>query len=171
MPAAPSELESLRYIEEQLKGYGFATELILHDAYISLPGKAQVVHGGRTLPCITHSFSRPSPAGGLTAPAVSCRSRRRRRISPASDVRGKIVVVDGIANPGRLAPRHARRGGRASFMSARTSMCTRCASRPVWGSPTHETIADLPRTVVVTVAHASRATRSATALQRARPSA
>ena len=33
------EAESLRYVQEQLDGLGFQTELIHHPAYISLPGR------------------------------------------------------------------------------------------------------------------------------------
>ena len=32
------ELESFRYLKAVLDGYGYVTSLILHDAYISLPG-------------------------------------------------------------------------------------------------------------------------------------
>ena len=36
------ELESFRYLKATLDGYGYRTELILHDAFISLPGRARV---------------------------------------------------------------------------------------------------------------------------------
>ena len=36
------ELESFRYLEATLAGYGYRTRLIHHDAYISLPGPARV---------------------------------------------------------------------------------------------------------------------------------
>ena len=45
------------------------------------------------------------------------------------DVRGCIVLVDGIATPPVRAARVAGRGHRDSCTSARTSICTRCASR------------------------------------------
>src|SRR3954453_21803323 len=61
------EAESLRYVQEQLDGLGFRTELIRHPAYISLPGPASVVIGNQEVRAITQSFSRPSPAGGLSA--------------------------------------------------------------------------------------------------------
>ena len=34
------EMESFRYLKAMLDGYGYQTELILHDAYISLPGRS-----------------------------------------------------------------------------------------------------------------------------------
>ena len=53
-----------------MKAYGFATTLILHDAYISLPGAASVRVGDETFTCITHSFSRSSPPAGVSAKLV-----------------------------------------------------------------------------------------------------
>ena len=58
------ELASFRYIKSRLDKYGFKTTLISHDAYISLPGAAALSVGNEQITCITHSFSRPSPAGG-----------------------------------------------------------------------------------------------------------
>ena len=72
---SPGELDSLRYVEEQLKGYGYATQLILHDAYISLPGKARVDVDNQALASITHSFSRSSPANGVTGRSCLCGGR------------------------------------------------------------------------------------------------
>src|SRR4051812_1284169 len=64
------ELESFRYLQATLDGYGYRTELILHDAYISLPGRGRIEVDGGTPDCITHSFSRPSPDGGLHGTVV-----------------------------------------------------------------------------------------------------
>ena len=50
----PEELESLRYVEARMREYGFHTDLILHDAYISIPGKAQVDVAGQEFGCTTH---------------------------------------------------------------------------------------------------------------------
>ena len=60
------------------------------------------------------------------------------------------MLVDGIANPG--VSRRASRAGAAGqlHISPHRYVHEMCIS-PVWGSPTHETVADLPSTVVVTV--------------------
>src|SRR5215203_4012821 len=42
------ELESFRYLQALLGGYGYVTRLIQHDAYISLPGRALVEVAGET---------------------------------------------------------------------------------------------------------------------------
>jgi len=145
----PEELKSLEYVEARMKEYGFDTQLILHDAYISLPGKASVKAPDGAIRCITHSFSRSAPKGGLTAEVLDLGSG-----SPADfaehDVRGKIVLVDGIANP--VISRRASLAGAAGqlHISPHEHLHEMCIS-PVWGSPTHDTVANLPTTVVVTV--------------------
>src|SRR5579875_2966238 len=67
LSGTPEELESFRYLQAQLDGFGYRTTLLSHDALISLPGAARVEADGATLRAITHSFSLPSPPGGLTA--------------------------------------------------------------------------------------------------------
>src|SRR5437016_3769580 len=70
LSGTPEELESFRYLQACLDGYGLRTELLSHDAYISLPGKARLEIGNLTPDCITHSFSRASPEGGLRGKLV-----------------------------------------------------------------------------------------------------
>jgi hypothetical protein len=145
----PEELESLKYVEARMREYGFTTSLILHDAYISLPSKAEVIITDEHLGCITHSFSRSSPTEGLTAPTIYLGAGGDSDFA-AQDVRGRIVVVEGIANP--AVSRRASRAGAVGqlHVSPHEYVHEMCIS-PVWGSPTHETVADLPSTVVVTV--------------------
>lgn len=145
----PEELRSLEYVEARMKEYGFSTELILHDAYISLPGQAAVTTPGGGVRCITHSFSRSSPPGGLMAQVVDLGAGSAADFA-GRDVRGKIVMVDGIANP--VLSRRASLAGAAGqlHVSPHEHVHEMCIS-PVWGSPTHETVANLPSTVVVTV--------------------
>ena len=63
--------EALGFIEKRMKDYGFRTEIILHDAFISLPGKASVLVDGRPVTAITQSFSLSSPPGGLSGVPVA----------------------------------------------------------------------------------------------------
>jgi len=146
---SPEERESLKYVEAEMRAYGFATRLILHDAYISLPGAASVRVANEQFTCITHSFSRASPPSGLNAKLVYVGAGDEDGFA-GKDVRGRIVLVDGIANP--AVSRRASRAGAAGqlHVSPHQYLHEMCIS-PVWGSPTHETVAELPATVVVTV--------------------
>jgi hypothetical protein len=152
---SPGERESLAHVEAAMRRYGFATETILHDAYISLPGRASVMLGNAALPCITHSFSRPSPPQGLTAGVVDLRAGDEAAFA-GQDVRGQLVIIDGLANP--VFSRRASLAGAAGQLHVspheyRHEMCI----SPVWGSPGEEALPRLPSTVVVTLAAAEGA--------------
>ena len=60
LSGTPEELESFHYLRDQLQSFGVPARLIMHDAYISLPGAARLVVGEFAPQCITHSFSRSS---------------------------------------------------------------------------------------------------------------
>ncbi len=145
----PTELESLRYCEQQMRSFGFETEIIQHDAFISVPVRGEAVLNGRSLRAITHSFSRSSPKGGLTAPVVDLGAGSPEDFA-RQDVTGKIVLIDGIANP--AASLRASEAGAAGqiHISPHEHLHEMCVS-PVWGSPTHETLGRLPRTVIAQI--------------------
>ena len=112
---------------------GSQREIIRHDAYISVPVKGSVLIGGRTLRAITHSFSRSSPPGGLTAPVADLGARDRRCFRRDRRT-GKIVLIDGIANPAAGARASAGGGSRPDPCQPARAPATRCASPPVWGA-------------------------------------
>ena len=149
LSGTPDELQSFRYLKATLDGYGYRTELILHDAYISLPGPARIQVEAETPDCITHSFSRPSPPGGLRGTVVYAGHGRAEDFA-ALDASGKIVLLESIANPG--ATRRASLAGAIGqiHISPHEHLHEMCIS-PVWGSPTSDTLEDLPRTVVLSL--------------------
>jgi N-acetylated-alpha-linked acidic dipeptidase len=150
---SPGEWESINYVEQVMRRYGYATDLILHDAYISLPGKASVVAGNQVFEAITHSHSQPST--GLTAPVVDLRGGDETAFA-AADLRGKIAMIDSLANP--VMTRRAMAAGAIGQLHVsphqyRHEMCI----SPVWGSPGERELSRMPSTVVVTVAAADGA--------------
>ncbi|HEX3347395.1 MAG TPA: M28 family peptidase [Acetobacteraceae bacterium] len=152
LSGTPEELESFAYLRAQLDALGFATDLILHDAYISLPREARLTVLGRAMTCITHSFSQPSAAGGTRGTVVYVGNGTDADFANR-DVRGRIALVEGIANP--AASLRASRAGVIGqiHVSPHEHIHEMCIS-PVWGSPSHETRADLPRAVVLSVSQA-----------------
>lgn len=164
LSGTPEELESFEYLRRQVEAYGLRTELILHDAYISLPGPARLTltgsaagdapgdGAGGTPDCITHSFSRASGPAGVRARVVYAGQG-----TPADfagiDAAGRVVLLDGIANP--AASLRASRAGAVGqiHVSPLPHLYEMCIS-PVWGSPTPEQRDLLPTTVVVTVRRA-----------------
>jgi hypothetical protein len=155
LSGTPEELESFRYLQRCLDGYGCRTELLFHDAYISLPGAARVDALGRELTCITHSFSLNSPAGGLKAPLVDLGGGSETEFA-ASDCKGKIGLVNGIASPAVAARAKAAGAVGLLHVSHHQYVHEMCIS-PVWGNPSGATIEAMPTAVVCTVAAADGA--------------
>ena len=125
------ELSSLAYVQRTISGYGFSTELVLHRAYISLPRAARAEIGGDTIRCITHSFSRPSAPDGTTAELVYVGGGMGSDFDRVN-VAGKIVLVDGIANPA-VSLRASRAGAIGQIhISPHEHTHEMCIS-PVWG--------------------------------------
>ncbi len=152
LSGTPDELTSLRYVRGRLDEFGYRTELLHHDAYISLPGRARVDVDNQALTSITHSFSRSSPAAGVTGRLVFVGDGEAADFA-GRDMRGAIVLTEGIASPAQAA--NASRGGAVGQIqiSPHEHLHEMCVS-PVWGSPSAETLAQLPSTVVCTVSNA-----------------
>lgn len=149
LSGTPEELESFSYLQATLDGYGYRTELIQHEAYISLPGRAWTEIGNSTPDCITHSFSRSSAAGGTRGSVVYAGAGSPQNFA-AVDVRGRIALLESIANP--AASLHASEAGAIGqiHISPHEHLHEMCIS-PVWGSPTPDTLDRLPRTVVLSL--------------------
>ena len=152
LSGTPEELESLRYVRSQLDEAGYRTELLHHDAYISLPGRARIQADGQDLAAITHSFSQASPPGGLSAPLVYLGEGTDADFA-RDGLRGAIVLVEGIASP-TVAARASRVGAAGQLhISPHEHLHEMCIS-PVWGSPGPSTLGALPRTVACTISNA-----------------
>lgn len=143
------ELEAFRFVKAEMDALGFATELLSHDAYISLPGKARVVVNGRELKCITHSLALSSPTEGTRGRLVYLGAGSEEAYAK-QDLRGCILLVEGMATPV-----HARRASDAGavaqiHITSDHQLHEMCIS-PVWGSPSQDNKHLLPTTVAVTI--------------------
>jgi hypothetical protein len=156
LSGTPDELSSLQYFRARMDDYGYRTELLLHDAYISLPGAARVDVDNQTLTSITHSFSRPSAPGGVSGRLVYVGDGEEADFAD-KDVRGAIVLTEGIASPGQAA-RSSRAGAIGQVQISPHELLHEMCVSPVWGSPSPETLGDLPTTVVCTVSNADGGT-------------
>lgn len=155
LAGTPSERESLETLHAQLAEIGFRVSIISHDAYISLPGRAELRIGTKDYRCITHSMAKPTPERGCEAELVDVGTGKDADLA-GRDVAGKIVVVDGIATPG-TAQRMSRLGVAGIIhVSPHEHLHEMCIS-PVWGNPSATTMKDLPICAVVTVSEADGA--------------
>ena len=151
LSGTPDELQSLKYFQQKLDEYGYRTRLMMHDAYISLPGKARVDADNQTLTSITHSFSRSSPPNGVSGRLVYVGDGDAADFN-GRDLNGAIILTEGIASPGQAArASHAGAVGQVQI-SPHEHLHEMCVS-PVWGSPSGETQSNLPTTVVCTVSN------------------
>ena len=125
LSGTPDELQSLRYFQAKLDEYGYRTRLIMHDAYISLPGKARVDVDNQALTSITHSFSRSSPPNGVTGRLVYVGDGDEADFT-GRDLRGAIVLTEGIASPGQAA-----RASRAGAVGPGADQPARASARDV----------------------------------------
>jgi hypothetical protein len=152
LSGTPDELASLRYFQARMDAYGYRTNLLLHDAYISLPGTARVEVDNRALSAITHSFSRSAPQGGTTGRLLYIGDGEDADFVGKS-LLGAIVLAEGIASPALVA-RSSRAGAIGQVqISPHEHLHEMCVS-PVWGSPSPDTLPNLPGAVVCTVSNA-----------------
>jgi len=151
LSGSAEERNAAAYAEERLRGFGYRTEVLLHDAYISLPGPAalRVTHpAARDVFCITHSMGRPTGPGGVAGDLVFVGKGRPEDYARAN-ARGKIALIDDLATPEQAVAGTALGVAGLIFISGRHAheMCV----SPVWGSPAPSTLGTLPGIPMVSV--------------------
>jgi hypothetical protein len=149
LSGAAEELESLGFLQQRMKAYGFRTQILLHDAYISLPGKAAVTVDGKTLRCITQSFSRPGRVSGVPVYL----GHGHDADFAGRDLAGRVLLFEGMATPA-VAQRASQAGAAGQLHISHHEHIHEMCISPVWGSPGASTLADLPTTVVCSVDNA-----------------
>jgi N-acetylated-alpha-linked acidic dipeptidase len=149
LTGSQAELEAHARIRERLESYGFRTRLHHHDAYISLPlaGGLQVI-GPVTEGhyCITHSFSQPTPAGGIDLDLVDGGSA----VPTDGSARGNAVLMNGLASPNAAVQARAQ-GAAALVMVNPGPEIHEMIVSPVWGSPGASDRDRLPTATIVSV--------------------
>src|SRR5947209_13892713 len=97
LSGSEDEMRAIEYVRGLLDRYGFTTQVITHDAYLSLPGNASIVlSNGTSLACITHSFGASTDQEGVTGEVVICAP------DGLEAARGTIALLDGLAMTGRV---------------------------------------------------------------------
>lgn len=148
-----TELECFHFLKDHLDGLGIPATVILHDAFISIPVSAHLTCGSDRFDAITQSMSRSSGPEGCVGDLVDLGNGSAAEFA-AADVTGRIVLVDGIADPG-VALRAFRAGARGVIHVSPHALLHQMCISPVWGSPSAATVGNLPDLVVVTVTDAT----------------
>ncbi len=143
------------YVVRVLEQAGVPVKVHEFDAYISHPGPAvlRVVSPREfAVPCITHSLAQPTPPEGVELELVFAGEGDEADYETIS-CRGKAVMFGGYR--GLVLPEKVKR---AEECGARAVVCVNFSEvlhemivSTVWGTPTLETISDLPRIPVVSI--------------------
>lgn len=146
------EREALAFVEQRMKDYGFRTQVLLHDAFISLPGKASVLVDGKAIRAITQSFSQSSPPGGVSGVPAYIGHGTEADFA-GKDLRGRILLMEGMATPA-TALRATQAGAIGHVHISHHEHIHEMCISPVWGSPGASTVGGMPNTVVCSVDNA-----------------
>ena len=151
LSGSTEEMRAFEYLRDTLESYGIPTDLITHPAYISLPGEASILLSNtgedeQTLECITHSFSAPTPQGGLEGKIVDIGSDEA---PPSERVRDKIVLRNGLAMAGRV--KALEDAGALAQIFVNGPRTHEMIVSTVWGSPGTRNRRELPKTPILSV--------------------
>jgi hypothetical protein len=146
LSGSDEERRSARYIEGVLQEAGLETELLLHDAYISIPGRAEVVAGHDHYPCITHSFSASSGPSGIEGELIDLGEPNSAGTGAA---RNKIALLDGLAMAGSV--RTVEAGDAIAQVYINGDLTHEMIVSTVWGSPGTAERDKYPKSAIVSV--------------------
>ncbi|TMI99042.1 MAG: Zn-dependent exopeptidase M28 [Bacillati bacterium ANGP1] len=150
LSGSPEERRAFAYIERRLRDAGLRTQLLEHDALISLPVSAalrMIEPDADEIPCITHRFAVSTPPGGITAETIHV----GESAPTAEMVRGRLAIADGLATPGRVAQLQSAGAVGVVFLN-RDPLVHEMIVSTIWGSPTPLQMGQLPSVPVVSTA-------------------
>ena len=151
------ELEAVRRITKRLDAWKVPYTLHEPELLISLPGRASLKVGDRTFNAKTPSMAKSTPAGGSTAPIVYLKSAFAKSVNDifaaadlGGDVKGKIVVTEGLPMPGKVADFESR-GAAGVVCIAPGERIHEGICTSIWGSPDLTSHSRKPNIPVVSV--------------------
>jgi len=148
------ERKVFKEIKNELDSIGFTTQLLEFPGYVSWPLESSVTveETGDTIgPSITHAMATSTPEEGLMGEPIYVGSGESKTYRHA-DVRGKIVVVEGLGmTMPAIVARAEEHGCLATICISSDNCLHQMIVSTVWGNPTPETEASLPETPTVTI--------------------
>jgi hypothetical protein len=149
MSGSEDERKAFDYVENALHEMGVETQRYMGKTYVSLPEEAMLEVEGESVYAIAHSMSASTPEEGLELPLVYLGSGTEEDYA-ARDTRGKILLLDGMAMPGKVQ-RAERSGAAACVFANQDEHVHEMIVSGVWGSPTPENRDWLPQIPVTSV--------------------
>lgn len=146
---------AFEYVKGMLDAYGLRTTWLEHPALISYPLEAnlQVIDAaGRTLTryaCLSHAFA--ASADNFEADIVDLGFGKPTDYA-ANDVRGKVVLINGLAMP--TAVYAAEQAGSLGQIFINDDHLHNMIVSTIWGTPTPQSAERLPKTPAVSIVRA-----------------
>lgn len=151
LSGTPEEAQAFDYIEAELRSFGFEVTRYESDALIGYPGTSSLeILGpdGGAVPCNGYSLSPSTGPEGVTAELVYVGAGNAADFAGV-DARGKIVLTDGLATPGKgLA---AARAGAVGHIHDNGAHIHEMCISPIWGTPLPETAHLLPSVPAIAI--------------------
>ena len=151
LSGSPEERKALRYIAEQLRGWGFEIEKHTAECWTSWPVSASLEILGeppQRIPCITHAMAASTPPEGIVLDLVDVGRGEDAALGRQSP-RGQAAVCGGLAMPATVS--QLERAGALAQIYVCGEQIHEMISSIVWGSPSPDTAWLLPKTPVVSV--------------------
>jgi hypothetical protein len=149
LSGSEDEQQAFGFVEAFLKDCGYSVKRWNCEALVGLPGDASLEILGEHsfhIPCNSYSMCPSTPEDGLVAELVDA-GRGAPSDYKTLNVAGKIVVTRGLAMPSK-ARTSDRMGPLAHIHIDDDAVHEMCLSS-VWGTPTPETAAHLPKTPAI----------------------
>lgn len=151
LSGTPEEARAFDYIAGQLESWGFTVNRYELDAFTGYPIKASLTMTSPervSFPTNGYSLSPVTPDEGIEAEVVDVGTGSPAEFA-AIDARGKIVITDGLATPGKALA--AAKAGAVGYIHVNGDRIYEMCISPVWGTPTPETADLLPSVPSVAV--------------------
>lgn len=126
------ELMAFRFMEEKLRSFGYVTQLLFHDAFISLPVSSRLLIDGAEIPSKTHSMVITTPAGGVDGRVAVLTAEEAGKASDGS-LPGRILAIEGRAVFSKA--KEAERLGAVGLICIQEAPVRECIPSAAWGSP------------------------------------
>src|SRR3990172_9581449 len=149
---SPGEFAAIDYIVAELRAEGVPVEVHELSVYVSDPVRASFRLESETpldFPALTQAFSASTSASGVAAEIVDL-GRGTSADYSRVEARGKLVLVDGLADPeGVQAAQNA--GAVGAVFVATADRVNEMTVGPIWGTPSPGDLRLLPRIPSVAV--------------------
>ncbi len=144
LSGSDGERKAFDLIQSELESLGYACQRHNPVCLVSIPRSATLHIAGEDEPirCITHSFSPSTPDAGIELELIDGGNGSTPEYSSRS-VRGKAVLLEGLATPNTVAP--AESFGAAAVIHNSGPQIHEMTISPVWGNPTPNTMHMLPK--------------------------